>query len=1260
VQEGRSTHFSSHRTAFDDLRPRPTLRGRYARAHAWHFCSLLFLLSVLGPLSTYGQTTGPVGHWTFDSASVVGTQILDQSGNNLNGTLSGGVVSTTGVINQGLSFDGRSGFIEFSYDSLTDLSGNLTLALWVKTQNKSRTEALISRYNAAGAETGYLLRTDPGGHVELVVGGNNTTGGHGVALTDTSAIVNDGQWHHIAAVITFGQGVSFFVDGGLSSTQALNLVAQPSGSSLQVGLNPWTDYGTYFTGSLDDVRIYNRVLSAVEIAALFASSQASTVSAPAITPPGGAFTDSVSVSLASSTRNSSIYFTTDGSNPTTKSTKYSSPFKLTSSVMVKAQASASGMNDSAVASAAFTISSSQPVPPPPVGGPAGDWTFDAANVTGSQVLDSSGHNLTGTLVGDMAFGTGVINQGLSFSGINGYVQFSPDAITELTNDLSLALWVNTSNKTRSEALISRYAAGGVEHGYLLRTEPSGHVQLIVGGTNNGASGRAVALTDSGKPINDGKWHHVAVVITLGQGVSFFVDGALSSTQALNIVQGTSGSPLQFGLNPWIDYGTYFTGSLDELRIYQRALQSSEIAALANVSAPPAPTPSLGVSPLNLSFKATAGSSNPAAQPVSVSNSGGGTLSWTAGASQPWITLSAASGTGAKAISVGTAINGLVAGTYSGTVTITAAGAAPSTRTVTVNLAISAATSSPTLSVNPSSLSFSGTSGSSNPAAQSVTVSHTGSGNWTAAANQSWITLSTTATTISAGANIAGLSAGTYNGVVTVSAPGVTSQPVNVSLVVSPASAPPPPPPTGSQHYVAPNGSSSGDGSIGNPWDLATALAGPSAVKPGDTIWLRGGLYGGANGTPGTLYTANIAGTASQPVLVRQYPGERATVNGNIAVYGAYVYYWGFEITSLNPDRSDTATRYECMDTYPGSTGVKIINMVLHDCLQGVGFWVDAIDSEATGNLIYYNGEEGATRGQGHGIYAQNDTGKKLLQDNIVFGSFDINMQFYGSGAAFVRNFNLNGNVSFNAGTPVANYVDNVLFAVGSGLDNIVVNNTYTYQDPSLDLGYSRLGWQFGGVNGSLTETGNYWIGGNRALELWGWTNLSAANNTYYTDQGDEIIMDTVGEPTTGYSFTNNTYYGSGLFNFNGSLVGFGDWQTASGLDKSSKFTTGRPTGVWTFVRPNAYEVGRANIIIYNWDLKSTVGVDVSGVLKAGDTYVVRDAENFYGAAVVSGTYTGGVINVPMTGLTAAPTVGSFPVAPQHTAPEFGVFVLLKQ
>src|SRR5206468_12234949 len=69
-----------------------------------------------------------------------------------------------------------------------------------------------------------------------------------------------------------------------------------------------------------------------------------------------------------------------------------------------------------------------------------------------------------------------------------------------------------------------------------------------------------------------------------------------------------------------------------------------------------------------------------------------------------------------------------------------------------------------------------------------------------------------------------------------------------------------------QHYVAPTGSASGDGTLGNPWDLQTALNQPASVQPGDCIWLRGGTYSASG------FFNKLTGTASAPIIVRQYPG----------------------------------------------------------------------------------------------------------------------------------------------------------------------------------------------------------------------------------------------------------------------------------------------------------------------------------------------------------------------------------------------------
>ncbi len=94
------------------------------------------------------------------------------------------------------------------------------------------------------------------------------------------------------------------------------------------------------------------------------------------------------------------------------------------------------------------------------------------------------------------------------------------------------------------------------------------------------------------------------------------------------------------------------------------------------------------------------------------------------------------------------------------------------------------------------------------------------------------------------------------------------------------------------------------------------------------------------------------------------------------------------------------------------------------------------------------------------------------------------------------------------------------------------------------------------------------------------------------------------------------------------------------------------------MRPNAYEPGRGHIIAYNWDGSSTIEVDISSILAPGTDFHVKDALNFYGPDVVSGTYDGGKITIPMTGLVTDRPQGNPVTQPIHTAPYYGVFVVL--
>jgi hypothetical protein len=99
-----------------------------------------------------------------------------------------------------------------------------------------------------------------------------------------------------------------------------------------------------------------------------------TVATPTITPNGGSFTGSVSVTMATTTAGATIRYTTDGSNPTATSTAYSAPVSLANSATVKAVAFMSGYNPSGVASASFTVNPTPTVATPTITPNGGSFT----------------------------------------------------------------------------------------------------------------------------------------------------------------------------------------------------------------------------------------------------------------------------------------------------------------------------------------------------------------------------------------------------------------------------------------------------------------------------------------------------------------------------------------------------------------------------------------------------------------------------------------------------------------------------------------------------------------------------------------------------------------------------------------------------------------------------------------------------------------------------------------------------------------------
>lgn len=422
---------------------------------------------------------------------------------------------------------------------------------------------------------------------------------------------------------------------------------------------------------------------------------------------------------------------------------------------------------------------------------------------------------------------------------------------------------------------------------------------------------------------------------------------------------------------------------------------------------------------------------------------------------------------------------------------------------------------------------------------------------------------------------------------------------------------------GAEFFAAPNGSAGGNGDIGNPWDLQTALSQPAAVQAGDTIWMRGGTYTGR-------FVSQLTGTASAPIVVRQYPGERATIDGNyggnlptVEIHGQYAWYRDFEVTNSDPGRwSDTpgtAPARRGMGVQVSGDHVKLIHLVIHNTEQGVLTSSGANDTEVAGCLIYYNGYDSTDRGHGHGIYVQNDPTNvtKQVHDNFVFEQYGYGLHGYTTGSSLDNIEYLSNTVFDNGGLSSHGWTTNILLG-GLKLANnprLISNSTYN----QVHAGANNLGYSAGCANPSITD--NY-LDGDTALKIVACSNISMTGNTFY---------DTI-SGFTSTQFPDNTYYSS------------------------------RPTGSKVFLRPSAYEPGRAHLTIYNWDLASTVDVDVSSLMTTGSEWVLLNAQDPFGPPVASGTLAATTLSVPMTALTPETPVGA--TRPASTGPEFNAFILL--
>jgi hypothetical protein len=204
---------------------------------------------------------GTVAYWKLDETT--GSVASDYSVNAHDGTLMNMDDSdwVAGRLGNALDFDGVNDYIEIlGYKGISGAASR-TCCSWIKTSDSTWWKDILGWGNLEAGQR-WLVTISPEGFVQIAVVDGYQRG---------TTAVNDGQWHHIAAVLADDSSpstneIKIYIDGIQESSYTTLTAPVNTGSTPNVQIGFYNDTSNrYFKGLIDDVRIYDRALSATEI-----------------------------------------------------------------------------------------------------------------------------------------------------------------------------------------------------------------------------------------------------------------------------------------------------------------------------------------------------------------------------------------------------------------------------------------------------------------------------------------------------------------------------------------------------------------------------------------------------------------------------------------------------------------------------------------------------------------------------------------------------------------------------------------------------------------------------------------------------------------------------------------------------------------------------------------------------------------------------------------------------------------------------------
>ncbi len=444
-------------------------------------------------------TNGLIGLWTFDGKDISNGTALDKSGQGNTMKFSNIATSTfykTGKLGQGISFDGSD---DYATSTITSNSNNaLTQALWLyirklPSESPATFQGLFQKYptdswnlffRASPAQLEWKLQFASGT-------GNSSTRGH----VAESALTKN-AWNHIVATYDGTTDTEvIYINGVQQATASLGLGAlSATENNMNFGTNV-TMTGSFLDGIEDDIRVYNRALTAAEVKQLY--------------------------QLGGGQTNASSGILTNGSS-------------LTSGLV-------------------------------------GLWTFDGKDVVSGKVKDRSGNGYDGSPSGiatSTFYSTGKLGQAGNFDGTNDLVKIADTAGLQKTT-ITFTAWIFPTSSGAVSMIGRDHTEGGSAFKFYLNSS------VPTFDTWNSSGTLASVAWGSTVPLN--QWSFISAS-TDGSTMSISVNGGTAVTATGNTISYSGSYGYAIGANRATPTD-FFSGRIDDLRIYNRVLTAAEIKQL---------------------------------------------------------------------------------------------------------------------------------------------------------------------------------------------------------------------------------------------------------------------------------------------------------------------------------------------------------------------------------------------------------------------------------------------------------------------------------------------------------------------------------------------------------------------------------------------------------------------------------------------------------------------------------------------------------